>query len=475
MKNYLKRTTTFLLALLMLLSVPLQAFAGVNHEDLTKDKAEIINKKEPPLKPAKLEGEQTAADLIKNPDQPAIYTLRKDYKVQRGEKYEVDYQPYIASVGEAASDAEKAKVKKEITLPDLAGYDKSQLDDSYTIDYDTVKNTANGNNKTGDPTNGIRYQANEDFRYKSKANDITIKHVFQDLEDFSKYTNPDGTVGEEGQLITTQNGNTGSTMEVSPLNDNHPNRKGFVPEAPFITMQVPENAENFILEYRYNRAHYDVNFDTKGGTPVPSRTLYYEQTIPKIAEADIPKKEGCIFQGWKPSVELKNGNGKNFKADEIIKYKEEHTNPVNDLDVNLKMPASNVTFTAVWKDKEKADYAVQFWAEKADHVDGAPIADKYDYIGTRVYKDKDTGMRPDLDKEPVNGIKFPDLDQARLNKIWANARFNRGHDLYLNKFFVYNKDLTKEQNKDPNKPTMTKELFTLFWEEMVQEKLHFFL
>lgn len=456
MKNYLKRTTTFILALLMLLSVPLQAFAQVNHEDLTKDKAEIINKKEPPLKPAKLEGEQTAADLIKNPEQPKIYTLRKDYKVQRGEKYEVDYQPYIASVGEAASDAEKAKVKKEITLPDLAGYDKSQLDDSYTITYDTVKNAADGKGQTGNDTNGIRYQANEDFRYKSKANDITIKHVFQDLEDFSKYTNPDGTVGEEGQLITTQNGNTGSTMEVSPLNDNHPNRKGFVPEAPFITMQVPENAENFILEYRYNRAHYDVVFDTAGGTPVPSRTLYYEQTIPKIAEADIPKKEGCIFQGWKPSVELKNGNGKIFKADEIIKYKEEHTNPVNDLDVNLKMPASNVTFTAVWKDKEKADYAIQFWVEKSDHADDASIMDKYDYMGTRVYKDADTGSRPNLDAEPVNGLKFPDLDNTRLQKIWNGEKFNRRHDLYLNKFYVYNQDLTHDQNKDPKDVNLVK-------------------
>ncbi|MGR5590016.1 InlB B-repeat-containing protein [Peptoniphilus grossensis] len=481
MKNYLKRTTTFILALLMLLSVPLQAFAQVNHEDLTKDKAEIINKKEPPLKPAKLEGEQTAADLKKNPEQPKIYTLRKDYKVQRGEKYEVDYQPYIASVGEAASDAEKAKVKKEITLPDLAGYDKSQLDDSYTITYDTVKNAADGKGQTGNDTNGIRYQANEDFRYKSKANDITIKHVFQDLHDFSKYTNPDGTIthsdGIKGslikkgesqasevtdeevkkhELITTQNGNTGSTMEVSPLNDNHPNRKGFVPEAPFITMQVPENAENFILEYRYNRGHYDVVFDTAGGTPVPSRTLYYEQTIPKIAEADIPKKEGCIFQGWKPSVELKNGNGKIFKADEIIKYKEEHSNPVNDLDVNLKMPASKITFTAVWKDKSKADYAVQFWVEKADHADDASIMDKYDYMGTRVYKDQDTGMRPDLDNEPVKDVVFPDLDQARLQKIWNGEKFNRRHDLYLNKFYVYNQDLTHDQNKDPKDVKLVK-------------------
>ncbi len=455
MKNYLKRTMTFILALLMLLSVPLQAFAQVNHEDLTKDKAEIINKLTP-VNPAKLKEGQKVEDLIKNPDQPAIYTLRTDYKVQRGEKYEVDYQPYIASVGEAASDEEKAKVNKTVKLPDLTGYDKSQLDDSYTITYDKVKDAADGKGQTGNDTNGIRYQANEDFRYKAKANDITIKHVFQDLHDFAKYTNPDGTVGEEGQLITTQNGNTGSTMEVSPLEDKHPNRKGFVPEAPFITMQVPENAENFILEYRYNRAHYDVVFDTKGGTPVPSRTLYYEQTIPKIAEADIPKKEGCIFQGWKPSVELKNGNGKIFKADEIIKYKEEHSNPVNDLDVNLKMPASKITFTAVWQDKPKADYAVQFWVEKADHADGASLMDKYDYMGTRVYKDQDTGMRPDLDNEPVTDVVFPDLDQARLQKIWNGEKFNRRHDLYLNKFYVYNQDLTHDQNKDPKDVNLVK-------------------
>lgn len=112
------------------------------------------------------------------------------------------------------------------------------------------------------------------------------------------------------------------------------------------------------------------------------------------------------------------------------------------------MPASKVTFTAVWKDKEEADYAVQFWAEKSDHADGASLLDKYDYMGTRVYKDKDTGSRPVLDTEPVNGLKFPDLDQARLNKIWNGDKFNRGRDLYLNKFFVYNKELTDKENED---------------------------
>ena len=237
-------------------------------------------------------------------------------------------------------------------------------------------------------------------------------------------------------------------MQVKPLDDSE--IKGFIPEAEYINMQVPENAENFILEYRYNRAHYDVVFDTQGGTPLPARTLYYEQVIPKIADESIPTKVGGEFQGWKPSVDLKgtlNGVERTFKANEIIKV---GTNEASkNLDANLIMPANKVTFTAVWKDKEKADYAVQFWAEKADHADGASLLDKYDYMGTRVYKDQKTGSRPNLDIEPVNGLKFPDLDQKRLDKIWAGARFNRGRNLFLNKFFVYNKDLTHNQNKNP--------------------------
>lgn len=437
--------------IMILTSMPVHLLAAeVNYNNLSYNKSKIINNKTP-VKVAKLKEDETAKDLIKNPDQPNIYTLRKDYKVQRGEKYVVNYQPYIASVGEKATPDEQKKVNKTIKLPTLSGYDEPQ--DDFTIDYDTVKNAANGKDKTGDKTNGIRYQANEDFRYKAKSNQIKIKHVFQDLEDFTKYTNPDGSVGKEGELITTQNGNTGSTMEVSPLTEKDSRRKGFVPERESIIMQVPENAENFILEYRYNRAHYDVTFDTQGGTEIPARTLYYEQVIPKIADESIPTKVGGEFQGWKPSVDLTTKDGKTFKANEIIKA---GTDAIKNLDANLIMPASKVTFTAVWKDKPQADYAVQFWAEKADHADGVPLADKYDYIGTRVYKDQDTGMRPDLDNEPVKDIVFPDLDKARLNKIWANAKFNRGKDLYLNKFYVYNQALTHDQNKDQENANLVK-------------------
>lgn len=438
--------------IMILTSTPVHLLAAeVNYNNLSYNKSKIINNKTP-VKVAKLETGNTAADLIKNPDQPAIYTLRTDYKVQRGEKYRVDYQPYIASVGEAATQAEKDKVNKPIDLPDIAGYKKPQKD--FTIDYKTIKDAADGKNEPGNDDNGLRYSVNKEFNYSAISNEIKIKHVFQKLDDFTKYTNPDGSVGDEGALITTQNGNTGSTMQVSPLSESDSRRKGFVPEADYINLQVPQNAENFVLEYRYNRAHYDVVFDTAGGTPIPTRTLYYEQAMPKIADADIPTKVGGEFQGWKPSVDLKTKDEKTYKANEIIKV---GTNEASkNLDANLIMPASKVTFTAVWKNKEEADYAVQFWAEKSDHADGASLLDKYDYMGTRVYKDKDTGSRPVLDTEPVNGLKFPDLDQARLNKIWNGDKFNRGRDLYLNKFFVYNKELTDKENEDQKKPGVVK-------------------
>ena len=440
MKTRLKRVFLFLLSALMLFSsLPLSVFAKVNYnyDNLTDNKSEIVNKLTS-VKPAKPENGKTAEDLIKNPKQPEIYTLRTDYKVQRGEKYEVNYQPYIASVGAAATQAEKEKVDKTITLPDLAGYEKP--DDNYKITYDKVKDAGN---------NG-----SQEFKYKAKSNTITIKHVFQDLHDFTKYTNPDGSDGEEGQLITTQNGNTGSTMEVSPLGDKHPNRKGFVPEAPSIIMQVPENAEHFILEYRYNRAYYDVNFATDGGTAIPNRTLYYDQTIPKIDDKSIPTKAGCDFLGWKPSVELKTKDGKTYPENQIIK--DSDGKPILNLAADLKMPASKITFTAVWKDKPKAEYVIQFWTEKADYDDKdntLPLRDRYDFIGARRVDNADTGSTPDLTNLDIHGITFPDLNDGRLQKAQNDPK-------EFARYYFLNKDLTEKQNASKKDPTVQKSVLS---------------
>lgn len=446
MKHLMKQLCLWTLILAMVLSGPMSAFAQVNHEDLTKDKAEIISKE--PVTPAKLKPGEKAADLIKNPDQPAIYTLRTDYKVKRGEKYVVDYQPYIASVGEAATQPEKDKVNQTVKLPDLTGYEKP--DDDYLITYDKVKEAADGKGRTGNKTNGFRYQANKKFRYQAKANEITIKHVFQDLHDFTKYTNPDGSVGDDTALFTTQNGNTGSTMEVSPLDGKHPNRKGFVPEAPYITMQVPENAENFVLEYRYNRAHYDVNFDTKGGTPVPNRNLYYEQTIPTIDDKSIPTKAGCDFLGWTPSITLETTGGKTYPENQIIKDSDDK--PILNLAADLKMPASKITFTAVWKDKPKAEYVIQFWTEKPDYDDkndALPLRDRYDFIGARRIDNADTGSTPDLTNLDIHGITFPDLNEGRLEKAQDDKK-------EFERYYFLNEDLTKTQNASEDNPEVQK-------------------
>lgn len=66
--------------IMILTSTPVHLLAAeVNYNNLSYNKSKIINNKTP-VKVAKLETGNTAADLIKNPDQPAIYTLRTDYR-----------------------------------------------------------------------------------------------------------------------------------------------------------------------------------------------------------------------------------------------------------------------------------------------------------------------------------------------------------------------------------------------------------
>lgn len=91
-KNFIfKRVLTLVLAVMMLVTAaPVSLLAEttkpvLNYDNLSNDTQKIVNNKIP-VKPAKPDEGKTAEDLIKNPAQPAIYTLRTDYKVQRGEK-----------------------------------------------------------------------------------------------------------------------------------------------------------------------------------------------------------------------------------------------------------------------------------------------------------------------------------------------------------------------------------------------------
>ena len=457
LKNYLKRTATLLLSACMVLTIPLQAFA------YSTDLIPLSNKSDPintlAVTPYKLKDNQKATDLLIEKDQPDIYTYRTNYKVQKDDDYKKNYQPYVASVGADISEEDKAKVNKEIKLPDLKGYIKPQ--DTFSINYNEIKSKAeNGSTSIKDDINN--HQGEQDFEYKAKKAKVKVKHIYQQLKDFNKYGNKDGS---ENYFVGEQTGNTGSIMRVQPLDKEH--TIGFEPETDFIKTQVPEDTDDFELEYRYNRAYNDIVFDCGEGTPIPARTLYYEQKIPKIADGDIPTKAGMTLKGWKPSVDLKaNINGANtvFKKDEIMK--DSSGNPSLNLDLNLEMPAEKVTFIAVWERKKQADYTVLFWAEKSDYPKNAKLLDRYDFVGTHVYKDQSVGKRPELEKEPVKDVEFTDLDSGRLQRIYNGEKVTVNDPKstkkmeipYLNKFYVYNKELTNKENADIKNPNLVKEV-----------------
>ena len=522
-KNFIfKRVLTLVLAVMMLVTAaPVNLLAepgGASgskkpYEIVFDDKSVVrkedyINKTKDdglPIKPYKLGEGEEASKIVKNPKQPDIYTIRADYKVKRGNDYVINYQPYIVSVGENIPKTDQDKIQRDIDLPEIDGYTSPTK--KFHVDYEFIQKEVkdgfkygNKGEKTEIPRYGDVYKLNWPFNYKPKKSNIKVVHVFQHLYHKDRYGEEDLSDEEKGDteeakklragikkdIIRSQSGNTGDIININHVEKNE--MLGYEPEVNELKTQIPESTKNFVIYVRYNRKHYSVKYNTKEGTEIPNRTLYYEQRIPKLALGEVPTKLGSDFLGWMPSVDLETTNGKTYKANEIIKVATGTASTT--LDANLIMPASDVTFTAVWKDKPKADYAVQFWAEKADHVDNATTAQKYEYMGTRVYKDAPTGTIPNLDKEspgPVKvkengkdktlpGLNFPDLDKARLAKIWNGATFNRGKDLYLNKFFVYNKALTDEQNKDPENANLIKSVsstgqtvYNIYYDRQVYE------
>ena len=294
MRVSVKQTVSWLLALALVLpgamvfSSPLEAGAAE-----TSNRADSLS-----AEPVKVSAGETAEDVIKNPDQPEIYTLHNDYDVERYGNKENNYQPYVATVGAAATAAEKAKVGKTITLPDFAGYDKPKdaADnpiDNYDITYQGIVDAAKQGAKSGDPEHGFAYNALHEYLYKGTSGSVTVRHVFQELKDFSSYGK---LPGKTDDITTTETGNVGDLVPITPLPVAQ--RPGFKPESHSIKVLIAKNS--ITVDLRYNRDHFDATYDTADGTPVPAHTLYYGQVIPKIADADIPTDidHGINIDSW---------------------------------------------------------------------------------------------------------------------------------------------------------------------------------
>ncbi len=473
-----KRIITFIIVMMMLVtSLPVSVLAEgeTKLEPIRYLNDNVENLPVNVYKPDLSKG-KTSGDYIKDPEMAELYTARRDFKVRRGEEFVINYEPYIATVGEDATDEEKAKINKTIPKPEFDGY-TSPTPDQRTIEitYNKIKSLAQKGHK-----DGAEFKGTKDYQYTPKRNKIKVKHVFQSLDDKSIYGRMDGSTKD---IETEEWGETGSSITITPLEQMK--RPGYVPEENEIITQVPEeNVNDIEIEYRYNRARYLVKFDSNGGSDVHSLNIFYGKTIPYNDEE--PKKEGCGFVGWitdtditygpendrkpisagtlitnKDKVEFTNANGTKEKVNVKDIYDPKKTLKINNDIINNgfvnAMPASDIIFKAYWKEKPTADYTIQYWTEKADYDDTNPnlaLRDKYDFIGSYVVKDADTTILPDLNviAEENKGagkgnITFPDLDDARLKKA------QKDKDEFA-KYYFLNEKLTKEANKvpDPAKP-----------------------
>lgn len=452
MKRFFIRSLSFLLGVAMLLTaMPIQSSAspayieemqnsllrqgngsGFNYDAIPEEKTKFINQK-PVSDPADLGDDpatkEEANEQIKNAKMPNTYHIKVQYMaVKDGEEVPI-FQPYEATVGDdeyrytdnrgteqpVMSEAEKSKIDKTVNLPDIDGYTRPT--EKVQLNYDYIKKKAMEGTKIG-----TEFTALHPYLYKAKKGNMRVKHVFQGLYDKNQYGPKDG----EGQLTyTTVNGFVGSDVIVQPLREEE--RIGYTPEKTVIHTRIPENKEDAVIEYRYNRDAFNIQFNMDGGSAIPSLRLYYGQTIPNLNVQ--PSKTGATFDGWKANVDL------HYKTDEGVKTLTKGTRfHMDDFPDGIKeaMPARNITFTALWKENPKANYTIQFWTQKAE-------SDAYDFIAAKVVKDADTGSRPDLSTMMPDGIKFPEIEKSLTDQ---------GKEKELNRYYVRNTKKILEANSE---------------------------
>ena len=456
-KNFkFKQVLTFTLAVMMAFtSLPINVFAeDYNYDQTAITSVQDLNKT--PLTVAQAMG-KPAEEIIKNPAMPKLYTMRADYKLPRNDEEVIGYQPYIATVGDdeytytdldgnenqkVLTEAEKSKINKTIDLPAIDGYTSPTK--SFTVNYDYIKENAKKGNLDGN-----EYKGEHPYLYKAKQGTIKIKHTFQMLENRNEYGLKDG---DREYIYTSQTGVTGTSVTIKALDGEK--IKGYEPEVNVLTTQVPQNSKDFEIEMRYNRAIYDVNFDSAGGTDLPGMTLIYGQTIPKL-NFDITKK-GSELEGWKVNKDITyidtDGNKKTLSKDDLITKADFEPGGKFEAGIKNAMPAEGLTFTAEWEENEKAEYVIQFWTEKPDYNDQddtLPLRDRYDFIGSRRIDNADTGSTPDLTHLDIHGITFPDLNDGRLEKAQDDEE-------EFERYYFLNEDLTKKQNASEDDPEVQK-------------------
>lgn len=197
--------------------------------------------------------------------------------------------------------------------------------------------------------------------YRNIKADIVINVVYEPaLVDFSVHHHLQNLLDDEYSIepnhITNERGVTGSQVGdgLAMTEEELPGFRALAYEK-----QLPVAADGTtVVEIRYDRNYYLVNFDMDGGYGTEPVYTRYGATV----GANRPTRHGYAFGGWI----LESYDGRTPTAEEIAQY------AMADGGV-ISVPAANLRYRARWI-TQKTNYTMVFWKENAND-------DGYSYWG----------------------------------------------------------------------------------------------
>jgi len=235
----------------------------------------------------------------------------------------IAFEPYGASV--AAGSDFKATIKS----PEVVGYEPFRRVGFDYVDASTVEL---------DLTN-IREDITINVIYEPALVNFSVHHHLQNILDDEYSTNYD--------LITTGKALTGSVVgDGYALSEEElPGFKALAYEK--LTVAADGST---VIEIRYDRNYYLIDFDMNGGFGTEPVYTRYGATV----GANVPIRHGYVFNGW----ELVSYNDQTPTAEQKAIYSLQEGS-------TIEVPAANLRYKARWITQETT-YTMVFWCENAN-------------------------------------------------------------------------------------------------------------
>lgn len=235
----------------------------------------------------------------------------------------IAFEPYGASVA-AGSD-----FKATVTSPAVLGYAPFRRVGEEYVDASVV---------TFDLTD-IRENITINVIYEPALVDYSVHHHLQNILDDEYSVHYD--------LITTNKGLTGSVVGegLALSEDELPGFKALAYEK--LTVAADGST---VIEIRYDRNYYLVDFDMNGGYGTEPVYTRFGATV----GANTPTRHGYVFDGW----ELVSFGGETPTVEQQAMYALQPGS-------TIQVPAANLRYKARWITQETT-YTMVFWCENAD-------------------------------------------------------------------------------------------------------------